>query len=126
MKLYSAIDLHSNNHVLTIIDEQDQKVFERRLPNKLEATTVKSERLSNGKKKGEGNRKNGNRYLGWAYVEAANFAVRHCEPAKRFFQRKLAQRNRALAVKATANKLAKACFHIMRDQAKFETQLLFS
>lgn len=88
--------------------------------------TVKSEKLSNGKKKGEGNRKNGNRFLGWAYVEAANFAVRHCEPAKRFFQRKLAQRNRALAVKATANKLAKACFYIMRDQAKFETQLLFS
>jgi transposase len=38
MKLYSGIDLHSNNHVLTIIDEQDQKVFERRLPNKLETT----------------------------------------------------------------------------------------
>ena len=31
MKLYSAIDLHSNNHVLTIIDEQDQKIFEQRL-----------------------------------------------------------------------------------------------
>jgi transposase len=87
---------------------------------------VKSEKQSNGKKKGEGNRKNGNRYLGWAYVEAANFAVRHCEPAKRFFQRKLAQRNRALAVKATANKLAKACFYIMRDQVVFEPRLLFS
>ena len=32
--------------------------------------------LSNGKKKGEGNSKNGNRYLAWAFVEAANFAVR--------------------------------------------------
>lgn len=87
--------------------------------------TVKSEKLSNGKKKGEGNRKNGNRFLGWAYVEAANFAVRHCEPAKRFFQRKLAQRNRALAVKATANKLAKACFYIMRDQAKLKPSYCF-
>ena len=38
MKLYSAIDLHSNNHVLTIINEQDQKVFERRLANKLAGT----------------------------------------------------------------------------------------
>ena len=37
---------------------------------------VKSLHTSNGKKKGEGNRKNGNKYLGWAYVEAANFAVR--------------------------------------------------
>lgn len=31
---------------------------------------VKSERLSNGKKKGEGNRKNGNKYLAWAFIEA--------------------------------------------------------
>ena len=44
---------------------------------------------------------------------------------KRFFQRKLAQRNRAVAVKATANKLAKACFYIMRDQVKYEDKLLF-
>ena len=38
MKLYSAIDLHSNNHVLTIINQKDEKMLERRLPNKLEAT----------------------------------------------------------------------------------------
>ena len=35
---------------------------------------VKSEYITNNKKKGEGNRKNGNKYLGWAYVKAANFA----------------------------------------------------
>ena len=33
MKLYSAIDLHSNNHFLTIIDSQDKRLFEKRLPN---------------------------------------------------------------------------------------------
>ena len=38
---------------------------------------VKSERLSNGKKKGENNRKNGNKYLAWAFIEAANFAIRY-------------------------------------------------
>ena len=86
---------------------------------------VRSEKISNGKKKGEGNRKNGNRYLGWAFVEAANLTIRYCEPAKRFFQRKLAQRNRAVAVKATANKLAKACFYILRDQVEFDARLLF-
>ena len=86
---------------------------------------VASKNMSNGKKKGEGNRKNGNKYLGWAYVEAVNHMIRTCEPAKRFFQRKLAQRNRAVAVKATANKLAKACFYIMRDQVDFEPGLLF-
>ena len=36
---------------------------------------VKSERLSNGKKKGHGNRKCGNKYLAWAWIEAANFAA---------------------------------------------------
>ena len=33
--------------------------------------------LSNGKRKGRGNTKNGNKYLAWAFVEAANFAVRY-------------------------------------------------
>lgn len=86
---------------------------------------VASCHISNGKKKAEGNRKNGNKYLGWAYLEAANHMVRVCETGKRFFQRKLAQRNRAVAVKATANKLAKACYYIMRDQVRFEPGLLF-
>ncbi len=48
---------------------------------------VKSERLSNGKKKGENNKKNGNKYLAWSYVEAANFAIRHSVAAHRFYQR---------------------------------------
>ena len=43
---------------------------------------VGSAHVSNGKKKGDGNTKNGNRYLAWAFVKAANFAVRFCEPGK--------------------------------------------
>ena len=35
MRLYAAIDLHSNNGVLVIIDESDKKIYERRLPNEL-------------------------------------------------------------------------------------------
>jgi len=31
---------------------------------------VGSEKLSNGKKKGRGNTKNGNKYLSWAFVES--------------------------------------------------------
>jgi len=38
MKLYSAADLHSNNHFLTIIDEQDRRLLEKRLPNDLAVT----------------------------------------------------------------------------------------
>ena len=35
MKLYGATDLHSNNNVTVLIDEQDQVVYEKRLPNDL-------------------------------------------------------------------------------------------
>jgi hypothetical protein len=38
MKLYSAADLHSNNHFLSIIDEQDKRILEERLPNDLTIT----------------------------------------------------------------------------------------
>jgi len=36
MKLYAGIDLHSNNSMVVIIDEQDRVMFEKRLPNELE------------------------------------------------------------------------------------------
>src|SRR5262249_32319238 len=49
---------------------------------------VDSLRESNDKKKGEGNAKNGNKYLAWAFVEAANFARRYCPQAKSFYERK--------------------------------------
>ena len=52
--------------------------------------TVDSRRMSNGKKKGENNRKCGNRYLAWAFVEAANFAKRHDDHCRRWFDRKAA------------------------------------
>jgi len=38
MGLYCGIDLHSNNHVLTVIDDSDRRVYERRLPNDLAIT----------------------------------------------------------------------------------------
>ena len=61
----------------------------------------------------------------WNIDEAANFLVRYSDDAKRFFQRKLAQKNRAVAVKATANKLSKACFYIMRDKVDYKPDLPF-
>ena len=63
------------------------------------ARCVSSEYTSNGKKKGQGNTKNGNRYLAWAFVEAAHFAARFCPQAKRFYERKKAKGNTALATK---------------------------
>ncbi|MDY6911907.1 MAG: IS110 family transposase [Chloroflexota bacterium] len=86
---------------------------------------VKSEKISNKKKKGEGNRKNGNKYLSWAYVEAAHFAARYCPEAKRFYQRKKAKRNGAVATKSLANKLARASYYMMRDNVPFDKDKLF-
>lgn len=86
---------------------------------------VSSKRISNGKKKGENNKKNGNRYLGWAYIEAANFCIRNCAGAQRFYQRKLAKTKRVVAIKALSNKLAKASFYIIRDQVPFDAKKLF-
>ena len=86
---------------------------------------VRSERLSNGKKKGENNKKNGNRYLSWAYVEAANFAIRFCPKAQRFYQRKKAKTNGVVAIKALANKIARASYYVMRDQVAYDVSKLF-
>jgi len=86
---------------------------------------VKSEKLSNGKKKGENNRKNGNKYLSWAYVEAANFAIRFSPEAQKFYQRKMAKANGIVAIKALSNKLARASYYIMRDQVAYDPIKLF-
>jgi transposase len=83
-------------------------------------------KLSNGKKKGQGNTKNGNKYLAWAFVEAANFAIRFNEQAKRFYQRKAAKQNRVVALKAVAHKLARASYYVMRDQVPFDSAKLFT
>jgi transposase len=86
---------------------------------------VRSVHESNSKKKGEGNTKNGNEYLSWAFVEAAHGALRTCPQAKRFYERKKCQRNGAVASKALAHKLARACFHILRTGKPFEVQRCF-
>ena len=77
-------------------------------------------------KKGEGNTKNGNRYLAWAYVETANFAIRYCAAAKRFYQRKKAKRNAVVAIKAVAHKLARACFHMLKTGEVFSVERCFT
>jgi len=90
------------------------------------ARCVDSQHLSNGKKKGEGNTKNGNKYLSWAFVEAANFAMRFCAEAKRLYERKKAKTNPIVARKALAHKLARACFHILKDRKPFDVTRCFA
>ncbi len=90
------------------------------------ARCVDSRHMSNGKKKGEGNTKNGNKYLAWAFVEAANFALRFCAEAKRFYERKKAKTNTVVAIKALAHKLARACYHILKEKRPFDVTRCFA
>jgi len=87
---------------------------------------VRSERISNKKKKGVGNSRNGNKYLAWAFIEAAAFAIRYNDFAQKFYQRKSAKTSMVVARKALANKMARACFYIMRDQVPFDKRRLFA
>jgi transposase len=87
---------------------------------------VQSEWTSNGKKKGKGNRKNGNQYLSWAYAEAAVFAIRYYPGINRYYQRKMSRTNVGVAIKAVAHKLARASYFVMRDGVSFEEARAFS
>lgn len=87
---------------------------------------VESKRISNAKKKGENNRRNGNHYLGWAFIESANYAIRYSEQVKKYYQRKLAKTSRVVALKTVANKLSKACYFILRDGVQFEISKIFN
>jgi len=86
---------------------------------------VGSQKISNGKKKGQGNTKNGNKYLAWAFIEAANFAIRYNSKIKSFYQRKKAKTKGVVAIKAVAHKLCRACYYIMRDRVAFDITKAF-
>jgi transposase len=77
-------------------------------------------------RRGEGNTKNGNKYLAWAFIEAANFAQRYHVPAKRFYERKKASTNNIVATKALAHKLARACYHILKEGKPFDVARCFA
>jgi transposase len=87
---------------------------------------VSSQHLSNGTRKGAGNTKNGNKYLSWAFVEAAHFAIRYEAVIRRFYQRKAARTHPLVALKAVAHKLARACYHVLRDEVPFELSRAFA
>lgn len=89
------------------------------------ARTVNSRRESNGKKKGEGNAKCGNKHLAWAFIEAAHFAVRYDASIKRWYQKKCANGLSVVAIKAVAHKLARACWHVMKDGKPFDVARAF-
>jgi len=86
---------------------------------------VSSRWTSNEKKKGKGNTKNGNRYLSWAFSEAADHARQTHEPSRNFYNRKLNQTNASVAHNALAHKLARAGYYIIRDHVEFQEGKMF-
>ena len=81
---------------------------------------------SNDKTKGKGNKKNGNKYLAWAFSEAAEFSRRYDQQAKTYYNRKMQKTNFMVAHNALAHKLARAAYHIMKDQVPFMPDKLFT
>jgi len=86
---------------------------------------VKSIRTSAGKIIGYGNRKNGNKYLSWAYIEAAHAARRFHEMVRSYYEKKMARTNRIVAIKALSHKLTRASYYVLRDQVDYDPARLF-
>jgi transposase len=86
---------------------------------------VDSTKVSHGKRKGQGNVKNGNPYLSWAYAEAATFAIRLTPRVQRYDQRKQSETNVPVARKTVAHKRARACYHMMRHPVAFDEAKAF-
>ena len=86
---------------------------------------VSSHWTSNGKKKGKGNKKSGNRYLAWAYSEAAQLGRRFDPQARAYYNRKMHKTNFMVAHSALSHKLARAAYFVMRDQVPFSPEKLF-
>jgi transposase len=87
---------------------------------------VCSKWTSNNKLKGSGNKKNGNKYLAWAFSEAAELARRFDQDARAYYNRKLQKTNFMVAHSALAHKLARAAYYIMRDNVPFMPEKLFT
>jgi transposase len=86
---------------------------------------VPSQWMSNGKRKGSGNSKNGNKYLAWAYSEASGLARQLYPEPRAYYNRKMQKTNAAVAHSALANKLSRAGYYVMRDQVPFQPEKLF-
>jgi len=87
---------------------------------------VPAGRFSNDKKKGTNNRKNGNKYLSWAYAEAGELARRFDAEARAYYDRKRRKTNAPIAHGALSHKLARAAFYMMRDGVPFMPEKAFA
>jgi transposase len=86
---------------------------------------VPTQWTSNGKRKGVANKKNGNKYLAWAFSEAAEMGRRFDPTLRAYYNRKAARTNFMTAHSTVAHKLARAAYYIMRDRIAFDRKKFF-
>ena len=86
---------------------------------------VSSKWISNDKVKGKGNKKSGNKYLAWAFSEAAELARRFYPEPRAYYNRKMQRTNKMAAYNALSHKLARAAYYIMRDGVPFMPEKCF-
>ena len=86
---------------------------------------VKSDKFSNGQKKGTNNDKNGNGYLAWAMMEAASGAIRHYQPINSYYQRQANKKSRQVAWKIVARKLSQAIYLMLKNEEEFDMERSF-
>jgi len=75
--------------------------------------------------------KQGNRFLKWAFTQAANQAAHYYPACRRFRDRQQAKRTQTAAAKMVANcilahKLATATYHVLKEEVPFEMNKLFA
>ncbi len=58
-------------------------------------------------------------------LRKTNIVKRYYPIINRYYQKKLAQTNEAVAIKAISNKLARASYYLLRDQAAYDEIKLF-
>jgi len=86
---------------------------------------VESKKISNKKKKGNGNRKCGNGILRWAYAEAAVHALKR-ERVNRYYHRLKKKKGSPKAFAIIASKIARVSYKIMTDEKFcYKEELLF-
>ncbi len=72
-----------------------------------------------------GNAKCDNRYLSWARIEAANFAIRFSPEIRRRLDRKASKKPRPVAIKSVTQKLARAGYHLIKEGGHVDVKRAF-
>jgi transposase len=87
---------------------------------------VKCSHESAGKKKGTGGAKIGNAHLKWAFSEIAILFIRYNSPAKKLVENLAKIHGKGKAISILAHKLARAIFHMLKNNKPFDQDKFFA